>query len=70
MDEEIIEINGIKYKPSQWDGDKHLESVKGQETTAKIACIKCHNTEFQISYGRYECIATCKCGNSMVVYSG
>jgi len=35
-----------------------------------VACPKCSNTSFTISYGDYECIANCKCGHSMTIYDG
>ena len=46
-----------------------LKAVK-KETIGCIRCVDCHNDNFRISYGNYECIANCSCGNSFVIYEG
>lgn len=61
---EIVIINNKEFiYNSSYD---RLES----ELFPQIACPKCKNTLFQISYGNYECIANCKCGHKMTVYDG
>ena len=47
---------------------KRLESEDGEITST--ACPMCNGDLFKISYGTYECIANCSCGNSFIVYDG
>jgi ribosomal protein L37AE/L43A len=65
---EKIVIDDITYIYEEFY--QRLQALDGEKTNKEIACPKCKNTEFTISYGIYECIANCKCGHSMTVYSG
>lgn len=63
-----ITINNRRYYPSY----ERLIIIEDHAETSKahVACPKCHNTTFEISFGNYKCIANCKCGHSMTVYDG
>lgn len=45
-----------------------LEAEDGENPA--IACPKCNNTLFSISYDTYQCVANCKCGHKMTIYDG
>ena len=45
---------------------KRYESLSS-DTKFAILCPKCKSAWFSISYGDYECIANCRCGNSFVI---
>ena len=61
-----VKIEGVNYfYDANYD---RLESKKDDKPA--IACPKCHNTTFKISYSRYECIANCRCGHQMTIYDG
>lgn len=65
-DNSIIIINKRKFKFNKFY--RRLEAL--DEKSPVIACPKCKNTKFKISYGTYECIANCECGHSMTIYDG
>jgi len=69
-DEEVVEVDSVKYKYDQFY--KHLSRVtsKGDLNPPMIMCPKCHATTFQISYGDYSCLANCECGHVTEVYGG
>ena len=68
-DNQEITIENEVYKYCKFYD--RLENIKGELTNKPaIACPKCLNTLFTITYGHYECIANCKCGHSMTVYDG
>lgn len=67
-DNEIIEINGLKY---QYSGFYQRLSLKTEnENIPNILCPICHNSKFWISYGEYKCVANCECGHHMTIYDG
>ena len=65
-DQEKVQINGKDYFYHEYY--ERLQAEKDNKPA--IACPKCHNTTFEISYGQYECIANCKCGHQMTIYDG
>lgn len=66
--DEIIIKNEIYKYDEFYD---RLQNIKGELTNKPaIACPKCLNTLFIITYGHYECIANCKCGHKMTIYDG
>lgn len=67
-DKERITIKDEVYKYCNFY--KRLEIVDSSKGKPEIMCPKCYNTLFSISYGHYECIASCKCGHKMTVYDG
>ena len=66
-DGDQVIIDGVKYRY-----DKYYDRLKGETEDAApaIACPRCNNTEFTLSYGNYELVAHCKCGQLMTVYDG
>ena len=67
-DKETVMINGVDYEyDSYYD---RLCLSNDEDSSPGVACPKCHNTTFSISYGNYRCIANCKCGHSMTIYDG
>jgi hypothetical protein len=65
---EKITINGKEYEYSEfYDRLEIIDNIKNLE---QVACPKCNNTFFSISYGNYQCIANCKCGHKMEIYGG
>lgn len=67
-DKDIVAINNTHYRYNEFYD--RLEVLKKHKTTKEIACSKCKNREFSISYGDYECIANCNCGHSFTIYDG
>lgn len=65
-DKQIVYINNRKFIYDEFYD--RLEAHNHKKPA--IACSKCKNTEFSISYGDYKCIANCKCGHYMTVYDG
>ncbi len=68
-DNEIVKIGYKNYKYNEFYKRLELDSQESQYKES-IACPICKNTSFTISYGKYECIANCKCGHSMTIYDG
>ena len=55
----------------EFEYDEDAEALFSEKTASpQVACPKCKNTKFEISYGNYECIANCNCGHKMSVYTG
>jgi len=65
-DKDVTTINGVEYEYSAF----YKRLCRTEDEAPAIACPLCHGVEFTISYGNYECIANCSCGNSMVIYDG
>jgi len=69
---ETIVLNGVKFFYNEFykrlTAERKDYTIQGGKV--EIACPRCFNTKFTISYGIYECIANCDCGHSMVVYDG
>jgi hypothetical protein len=66
-DKEIIIVNGIEYEFIEYYN--RLER-KDSKIAPVVLCSNCRNDSFRLSYGDYECIAHCKCGNTFTVYDG
>jgi hypothetical protein len=64
----VVVIDGKSYVYS--DYYKLLNRVDTEDKERSVMCPECHGTQFEIGYGSFECIATCKCGHRMVVYDG
>jgi len=65
-DGEKVIVDGKKYEYCAFYG--RLENIS--DIAPAIICPKCFGKWFTISYGNYECIANCKCGNSFTIYDG
>lgn len=67
LDGAIKIINGITYRY-----DKYYDRLETNiKTKYEIGCPKCLSVDkFSISYGYYECLANCQCGNSFTIYYG
>lgn len=61
----VVQINGVDFEYSAF-----YERLNAIAKPNHLACPKCHNTKFGISYGDYECIASCDCGHTMTIYDG
>lgn len=66
-DKDKIIHNGTAYVYYSSYGRFEAED---RESKHAILCPKCMASMFSISYGDYECIANCVCGNSFVIYDG
>lgn len=65
-DNEITIINNKIFKYN-----KYYDRLETEDNISpSIACPKCKNTLFQISYETYQCNANCKCGHIMEIYGG
>lgn len=65
-DKDIITIDNKEFSFNEFYN--RLQSK--DNNVPSIACPKCLNTNFSISYKQYQCIANCKCGHSMTIYDG
>ena len=66
-DKETVIINNKEYVYESYYQRLELKKSDGLDS---IACPKCSNIYFSISYKSYECIANCKCGHFMTIYKG
>ena len=70
-DKEKVEINGEIYEYSAFYDRLELTGDRdGTYSQPAIACPKCRDFAFRITYGEWECVANCKCGHSMTIYDG
>ena len=72
MSTEERTINGRPF--SRWvnegEGIQHWRA-QDDDVSPEILCGKCEHDLFRITFGEFECIATCAaCGHGAVVYDG
>lgn len=76
-DKEIVQINGLEYQYNALYQRLEVVGIPGAAFTSEekdnfkqqIACPKCYNRLFTLSYIAWGINANCKCGHSMIVYT-